>query len=129
WTLVAASGPSLISLSVKWIVSPTFGVGLSTDLARTRSAFCGVSRAPALLLPVFGSNWSAPLIVAVLKVGFWLATLAWSVRVVVAPLATIPTVHAPVAELYIPWAGVALTKVRLDGNRSCTVTLLAASGP
>ena len=65
-TPVAASGPVLVSVTVKMIVSPTLGVGLLTVLVTARSACCGVSVALALLLPVFGSNWSASLIVAVL---------------------------------------------------------------
>ena len=47
-------------------MSPTLGVGLLTVLATTRSACCGVSVALAVLLAVFGSNWSASAIVAVL---------------------------------------------------------------
>ena len=57
-TPVAASGPLLVRVMVKVIVSPTLGVGLLTDLVTARSACCGVSVALAVLLPVFGSNWS-----------------------------------------------------------------------
>ena len=46
-TLVALSGPLLLRVMVKVIVSPTLGVVLLTDLARARSARCGVSVALA----------------------------------------------------------------------------------
>ena len=62
---MAVSGPLSVSVTVKVIVSPTLGVGLSTVLVRTRSACCGVSVAVAVLLPVLGSNWSEWVIVAV----------------------------------------------------------------
>ena len=57
-TLVAASGPALLSLTRKVIVSPTLGVGSLTVLATDRSACWGVSRTLSLLLVVSGSNWS-----------------------------------------------------------------------
>ena len=67
--IVAASGPLLVRVTVKVIVSPTLGVGLLTVLATARSACCGVSMALAVLLAVLGSNWSASVIVAVLVCG------------------------------------------------------------
>ena len=57
-TVVAASGPLLVRVTVKVTVSPTLGVALLTVLVRARSACCGVSVALALLLPLVGSNWS-----------------------------------------------------------------------
>ena len=69
WTLVAASGPLLVRVTVKVIVSPTLGVGSLTVLASARSACCGVSVALAVLLAVLGSNWSEWVIVAVLVCG------------------------------------------------------------
>ena len=42
-TLVAASGPLLVRVTVKVIVSPTLGVGSLTVLASARSACCGVT--------------------------------------------------------------------------------------
>ena len=54
----------MVSVTVKVIWSPTLGVALLTVLATARSACCGVSVALAVLLAVFGSNWSASLIVA-----------------------------------------------------------------
>src|SRR3954462_5737835 len=50
-TLVAASGPLLLSVTVKVTVSPTLGVASLTDLLNARSACCGVSVALAVLLP------------------------------------------------------------------------------
>src|SRR5262249_47156559 len=41
-TSVAASGPALVRVIVKVMVSPTLGRALLTDLARARSACCGV---------------------------------------------------------------------------------------
>ena len=67
---MAASGPVLVRVTVKVIVSPTLGVGLLTVLVSARSACCGVSVALAVLLPVSGSNWSQALIVAVLVCGW-----------------------------------------------------------
>ena len=49
---------------VKVIWSPTLGVASLTVLVTSRSACWGVSVALAVLLPVFGSNWSASLMVA-----------------------------------------------------------------
>ena len=65
-TPVAESGPLLLSVTVKVIVSPTLGVGSSTVLLTWRSACCGVSVALAVLLPMVWSNWSLWLTVAVL---------------------------------------------------------------
>src|SRR6516164_7054001 len=111
------------------MVSPTFGVGLLTDLVMARSACCGVSVTPALLLPGLGSNWSAAVIVAVLVCGPELTTRAWMVRVSGVAAGTMPTIHRPVVLLYVPRLGVADTKVRPPGSRSVTATLVAASGP
>src|SRR5260370_39120664 len=95
-TLVAAFGPWLATVTVKVTMSPTFGVGSLTALLRVRSACCGVSVALAVLLPVFGSNWSAWLMVAVLVWAFGLFTRAVRVSVGRPPLATAPTVQRPV---------------------------------
>src|SRR5262249_45493083 len=97
-TLVAASGPALVRVTVKVMVSPTFGVGSLTDLVRARSARCGVVVALAALLEVLGSNWSAWLMEAGLALVSGLTTVAWRVMVAVAPLPTDPTVQTPVAE-------------------------------
>src|SRR5262249_35016341 len=80
-TLVAASGPALLRVTVKVMVSPTLGVALLTALARARSACCGVSVALAVLFVVSGSNWSAWLTTAVLVWAFGLTTRAVRVSV------------------------------------------------
>src|SRR3954468_23141573 len=109
------------------MVSPTLGVGLLTDLARARSACWGVSVALAVLLPGFGSNWSAALMVAVLVRAPALSTRAWICRVCGVAVVTVPTTQVPVLLVYVPWLGVAARKVRPAGSRSLTVTLVAAS--
>src|SRR3954453_8670099 len=76
-TLVAESGPLLVRVTVKVMVSPTFGVGLLTVLLTSRSARCGVSVALPLLLPAPGANWSLWLMVAVLVRALGLTTVAW----------------------------------------------------
>src|SRR5262245_31003071 len=55
-TPVASSGPTFDTVIVNVTVSPTFGRGLSTDFATTKSACRGVIEALPVLLPVFGSN-------------------------------------------------------------------------
>src|SRR6478609_2500359 len=96
-TLVAGSGPLLLRVMVYVIVSPTFGRGVLTVLATTRSARCGVSVAVPVLFPVFGSNWSLWPMLAVLVWAAGLSTRAriWSVWGVAG--VTRPTVHTPVA--------------------------------
>src|SRR5262245_52425811 len=94
-TFVALSGPLLVRVTVKVMLSPTLGRALLTVLATARSARCGVSVALALLLAVLGSNCSAPAMVAVLVRAAELTTWAWRVNVAVADAATVPTVHRP----------------------------------
>src|SRR4029077_20057471 len=55
-TLVAELGPRSLNCTVNVMVSPTLGVALLTVLVTARSACCGVSPAPALLLAALGSN-------------------------------------------------------------------------
>src|SRR5438270_801672 len=114
---------------VKVMVSPTLGVELFTVLTTARSACCGVSVALALLLPVLGSNWSARLMAAVLVGALALATCATSRRVRAASVSTLPTVQIPVPLAYVPWLGLAETKLSPAGSASLTCTLLAAFGP
>src|SRR5436305_1548165 len=95
-TLVAAFGPTLLTVTVKVTVSPTLGVGSLTDLVTARSACWGMSVALEVLLAVFGSNWSAPPTAAVLVWAAGLATRARSVSVAEAAALTVPTVHRPV---------------------------------
>src|SRR5262245_64490869 len=45
------------------------------------------------------------------------------------PELSVPTTHSPVAGSYVPWLGVADTKVRPAGRRSVTSTPVASSGP
>src|SRR5689334_20818700 len=109
-TLVASLGPLFLTVTVKWMVSPTLGVALSTVFVTTRSAVAtGVTVEDAVLLAVFGSNWSEWLTLAVLvKLGKPAAvTVPWSVRVADAPLLSVPMVHTPPAN--VPWLGVAET--------------------
>src|SRR6516162_6633445 len=98
-------------------VSPTLGVALLTDFDRDRSDCCGVSVALAVLLPVLGSNWSLWLTAAVFVFPSGLTTLARICRVCGTAAVTVPTVHTPVLETYVPWLGVALTNVNPAGNR------------
>jgi hypothetical protein len=42
---------------------------------------------------------------------------------------TVPTVHTPLFEAYVPWLGVADTNETPAGSKSCTVTVVAAAGP
>jgi hypothetical protein len=81
---------------VKVIWSPTLGVALLTVSDTDRSACCGVSVALAVLLAVFGSNWSAWLMVPVLVCVAGLTTVAVMLSVCGAPELTVPTVHSPV---------------------------------
>src|SRR5262245_33327369 len=67
--------------------------------------------------------------VAVLVCAPGLATVAVMDRVWRTPALTVPTAQVPVALVYVPWLGVADTKVSPAGSRSSTATLVAASGP
>ena len=86
----------LVSVTVKVIVSPTLGVASLTVLVDARSACCGVSVALAVLLPVFGSNWSAWVMVPVLVCEVALTTVAVISSVGAPPELTAPTSHSPV---------------------------------
>src|SRR5262249_53792024 len=118
-TLVALAGPELVSVIVKVMVSPTFGAALDTDLASARSATSGFVDVVALLFAGFGSNWSLCEIEAVLVDGLGETTVARSCSVCGTPAKTVPTVQAPVLELYDPWLGIALTKLTALGSVSC----------
>src|ERR1700704_2984713 len=56
-------------------------------------------------------------------------TVAVTVRVVVAPLASEPMFQTPLPAVYVPLAGVADTNVSPDGRRSVTCTPVASVGP
>src|SRR6478672_11746348 len=94
-TFVARWGPLLVSVTLKRIVSPTLGLGLSTVLMRARSACCGVSVALAVLLLATGSNGSEWVMLAVLVCGSGLTTRAVIVRVWASDGLTVPMVHTP----------------------------------
>ena len=85
----------MLSVTVKAIVSPTFGVGFETVLPRARSAYCGFVDVVALLFAGFGSNWSLCETDAVLPGGLGEITVAVIVRVCGDPTLTVPTVHTP----------------------------------
>ncbi len=82
-----------------------------------------------MLLAVLGSNWSACVIVAVFVCELGLTTVAWTTSVAGEPTLTVPTLHSPVAGLYVPWLGVSETNDRPAGSRSVTWAFVAASGP
>ncbi len=108
---------------------PTLGAELSTALVRNRSACCGVTVVLAVLFPRLGSNSSEWVMVAKFVVGLGLTTVARIVRTADEPLATLPTVHVDVAGSYVPWLGVADTKVSPAGRTSWRVTFVALLGP
>ena len=55
--------------------------------------------------------------------------MAWIRSERAAVVSTVPTVQRPLTGSYVPWLGVADTKLRLDGRRSVTCTFVAESGP
>src|SRR5262249_40597870 len=97
-TLVAVSAPALVRVTVKVIVSPTLGTASLTLFATARSARWGVSVALAVLLAVFGSNWSEWPRKAVFVRGSGLATRAVRISVSEAPELTVPTPQIPRSE-------------------------------
>src|SRR5260370_395693 len=111
------------------MASPTFGVALLTDLLTARSACCGVSMALALLLALSGSNWSLCKMSAVLIRVPELTTVARICRVCGTAVVTVPTFQTPVEAAYVPWLGVENRKDSPAGSTSCTLTLVALSGP
>ncbi len=111
------------------IVSPTLGAALLTDFESARSDCCGVRVVLAVLLPVSGSNWSAPVIVAVLVCAPGLTTVARIRSVCGDAVVTVPTAQIPLTASYVPRLGVAMTNVTPAGRRSVTCTPVAASGP
>src|ERR1700730_8410094 len=100
------------------MVSPTLGAALLTVLVTARSACWGVSVALLLLLPGWGSTWSARATEAVFVCALGLTTFALSVSVAVAALPRAPTVQVPKPPLHDPWLGLAETRVKPDGRTS-----------
>ena len=56
-------------------------------------------------------------------------TVAVIASVALAPLASVPTVHRPVLEVYVGALGTDVTKLRPAGNRSVICTPVAVLGP
>jgi hypothetical protein len=98
-TPVASSGPGLNSPTVKMIWSSTLGVASLTVLVTARSACWGVSVTLAVLLAVFGSNWSAALMVPVLVCAAGLSTVAVMLSVCATAELTAPTFQTPLPGL------------------------------
>src|SRR5262245_30328890 len=111
------------------MTSPTLGVALLTALLSCRSARWGVSVTLAVSLPGVGSNWSLWLTAAVLVVARGQETRALTGSRALPGPARVPTGHTPDALLEVPACVWALTKLRLAGTGSLTLTLVAGSGP
>ncbi|MNC75525.1 hypothetical protein D3C75_1270700 [compost metagenome] len=71
------------SVPVKVVVTPVSACTIADDV----------------LLPAFGSSWSACVIFAVFVCAFGETTVAWSMRDAGEATGTVPTFQAPVAEL------------------------------
>ena len=92
-TSVALLGPALVAPIVNVIVSPTFGVALSTVLSTTMSAdaVTGTTTVPTQCAAAGQVGSPPPLVVAVLFAAVAAAvTLTLSVSVVLAPAASVP---------------------------------------
>ena len=88
------------------------------------------SAATLLFGAEFGSALSAANTCAVLVIGETRpVTVALIVRVGEAPLLTMPRFQIPEPAVYVPWVGVADTKVRPAGNWSITFTPVSVAGP
>jgi hypothetical protein len=74
----------------------------------------------ALLLPASGSDWSEWETDAVFVWGLGEVIVARSFRVCGVDVVTVPTVHTPLFEAYVPWLGVADTNDSPAGIRSVT---------
>src|SRR5262249_32673456 len=111
------------------MVSPTFGAGSLTALVSTRSATSGSMPAEAVLFAVFGSNWSASVMVTVLVVG---AGPVIRTRMVIesdSPLASDGIVHTLVVRLKLPRLGTAARRETPAGRVSVSLVFVAVSGP
>ena len=85
--------------------------------------------ADAELLLGSGSNWSPPVRVAVFVSAPGISTAAVMSSVALAPSASAPTVHKPVASAYVPCDGAAETNASPDGNASVIATPVALLDP
>jgi hypothetical protein len=71
-------------------------------------------------LAAFGSAGELAVRAAVFLAGAVLATVAVICSVADAPTASTPTLHIPEPATYVPWLGLAETKVRPAGRLSVT---------
>src|SRR5262245_55997285 len=126
---VAGSGPRFRSVRVKLIVSPTFGVALSTVFCMNRSASGGSTAAADSLLLVFGSNWSASVMVMTFGVAVGLVTRTRMVSVAWARAARLGTAQMRAGTLTMPAVAVAERIVTPAGRVSCRRMFVAVSGP
>ena len=76
---------------------PSVKVGSSAVAISVGSSFTSMTVALPVLLAVFGSNWSASLMVAVLVCASGLTTVAVIGQGLRPPVLTVPTFHTPVA--------------------------------
>ena len=131
------SGPTLATVIVNVTVSPGFGVPLSTDLVTDRSATWALSEAVAMssspTSPLFGveswSNCPAAVISAVLSSAPVASTVAVTVSVALAPLASVGTDQTSVVSSYVPVAVVAVPNESPALSVSVTSIAVASSGP
>jgi hypothetical protein len=99
--LVASSGPLLRTAIVNVTVSPTFGAVLFTDFTTWMSADAPLIVTPEESLVGSGSVWFSAVFLAMLTIGPGTlpSTVAAMASVTVLPLAMLPMVHTPEAEL------------------------------
>ena len=116
----------MATVTVNVTLAPSAGVASLTVLVTARSASRALTPTDEVLLATTGSNVVAAA-VALLVTGVCVVTVAMTLRLALAPLASVPTVHTPPAKL--PVEGVALTRVSPVGRASVTVTPCDASGP
>jgi hypothetical protein len=131
-TPLAALGPALSSVTVHIAVSPTVGVGSDTATLTRRSALVTDSVTDARLFATTGSPCTTAITAAVsanVAPAAPGATVARSSNVVLAPLASVPTVQLPVVGAKLPWLGVLEAYISAGGRWSASTTPVAASGP
>ena len=131
-TLAAESGPRFSSLTVNVTVSPTFGLGLSTVLATTRSAAFGSVGVLAVLLFVLGSYVLLLVMVTVLNFSSAEVAVTVIVRIRCAPGAIVGTAQTPPVDVgvnVVPLCGAAETKLTLSGSVSVSSTPVAVAVP
>jgi hypothetical protein len=117
-TFVAVFGPLSVSVTVKVMMSPTLGFALFVTCVSARSDSCGVTVSETMLFAALGSGAAEWRTLAVFVRGPGVATVAWRPSVRGEPFEIVPTVQTPVTEEYVPWLGLADTKLRPDGSLS-----------